>query len=165
MHRPMSDRTTTTFHALSALMLVSVSLLFLGSCGKESGCNVFGSENYDPDAVIDDGSCIEVRDKFIGNYGVNSDCFAAAYLRTISETSDRFIVEVSNIGDTLGTVTALVSGPNITIEQQTVRNNVTVEGAGVYDSIYDNLNLSYRIRDNRSGSQVITNCLEVCVKN
>lgn len=142
-----------------------IAVLLLASCGKNSGCNRFGSENFDPDAVIDDGSCIEMRDKFLGLYSVTSDCRAGAYLRTISETSDRFIVEVTNIGDTLGTVTAEVIANNITIERQTVRTNVTVEGAGIYDSDLNQLDLTIRIRDRRSGIEVITNCLDRCSKN
>jgi len=142
-----------------------MAIVLLASCGSDRGCNRFGSENYDPDAVIDDGSCIEMRDKFLGLYSVSSDCRAGAYLRSVSETSDRFIVEVTNIGDTLGTVTAEVIANNITIERQTVRTNVTVEGAGIYDSDLNELSLTIRIRDRRSGTEVITNCLDRCSKN
>lgn len=142
-----------------------VSVLFLQSCDKQRGCNDFGAENYDPDALIDDGSCIESRDKFIGAYSVYSNCFSNGFLRNISETSDRFVVEVSGINDTLGSVLATVSAQNIVIEQQAVRNGITVEGAGVYDSELNELNLSIRIRDSRTGTMVITNCLENCRKN
>jgi len=155
-------RSLFLFAACTHLLMV---ILLLASCGKDRGCNRFGSENYDPDAVIDDGSCIEMRDKFLGLYSVSSDCRAGAYLRSVSETSDRFIVEVTNIGDTLGTVTAEVIANNITIERQTVRTNVTVEGAGIYDSDLNQLSLTIRIRDRRSGTEVITNCLDRCSKN
>jgi len=148
-----------------ALPLVLTLVLGLDSCGKDAGCNVFGAENYSPDAVIDDGSCIEVRDKFIGQYSVTSDCMVGAYLRTIRETSDRFIVEITNIGDTLGTVTAEVAGPNITIHVQPVRNNVTVEGAGLYFPEENKLSISYTVRDSRSGSLVAFDCLDNCLKN
>lgn len=142
-----------------------MAIVLLASCGSDRGCNRFGSENFDPDAIIDDGSCIEMRDKFLGLYSVSSDCSAGAYLRSVSETSERFIVEVTNIGDTLGTVTAEVIANNITIERQTVRTNVTVEGAGIYDSDLNELSLTIRIRDRRSGTEVITNCLDRCLKN
>lgn len=150
-----------------SLLLPLTAVLMLVSCGKERGCNRFGSDNYDPDAMVDDGSCIEVRDKFLGLYSVTSDCMGGAYLRTISETSERFVVEVTNIGDTLGKVTARVTGKDIVIEPKDfpVRNGVTVEGGGVYDEETGVLNMTVRIRDVRSGSVVITNCYDVCVKN
>lgn len=147
------------------LSLVPSFILVISGCGRESGCNVFGSENYDPEAVVDDGSCIEMRDKFLGQYSVTSDCMAGAYIRSINETGDRFVVEITAMGDTLGTVLGVVAGPDITIDRQTVRTNVTVEGAGVYDTAAHVLDLSIRIRDSRSGGLVITNCLDRCVKN
>lgn len=165
MPRPMSISSFLTHK----LCLVPLSLLFVActvsSCGKDAGCNVFGAENYNPDAVIDDGSCIEVRDKFLGLYSVGSDCIEGSYLRSISETSDRFVVEVSNIEDTLGAVLARVSGENITIDQQVVRNSVTVEGAGVFVADENALSLTIRIRDSRSGIEVIHDCVDYCVKN
>ncbi len=151
---------------MNLLPLTAVSLLVLG-CGKQRGCNVFGSENYDPEAIVDDGSCVEMRDKFLGQYVVTSDCISGAYIRTISETSDRFIVEISAIGDTLGRVKARVSGVNLVLEpeRQTVRSSVTVEGAGVFDEENGILDMSIRIRDSRTGTVVITNCLDRCVRN
>lgn len=151
---------------MNLVPLTAVSLLSIG-CGKQSGCNVFGSENYDPEAIVDDGSCVEMRDKFLGQYAVTSDCISGAYIRTISETSDRFIVEISAIGDTLGRVKARVSGVNLVLEpeRQTVRSSVTVEGAGLFDEENGVLDMSIRIRDSRTGTTIITNCLDRCVKN
>ena len=132
-------------------------------CKKNSGCTEFGTDNYDPEAVIDDGSCIETRDKFIGDFRVNSDCFAADYTRTISVTSERYSVTISNLADTLGTVNAGVFGTDITIEPQSLGAGITIEGAGIY--VEENqVSLSYRIRDSRSGTEVIHDCFEVCTK-
>lgn len=147
---------------LTALMLTSH---LFQSCGKQYGCNSFGADNYDPYAMIDDGSCIEARDKFLGDYSVTSNCSTGAFERTISETADRFVVEISAINDSLGPVLGTVSAENIVISQQIVRNNVTVEGAGVFDLELNELNISLRIRDNRSGTTVITNCFENCRKH
>ncbi len=133
------------------------------SCKKHTGCTEFGSENFDPEAVIDDGSCIHIRDKFIGNFTVNSDCFADNYQRTIVEAIDDNTVVISNLADTLGSVNARVYGENITIELQTVQPSVKVEGAGVYTED-DTISISYRIRDSRSGTEIITDCLEWCSK-
>lgn len=73
------------------------------------------------------------------------------------------MVVISNLADTLGAVDARVYGDNITIELQTVQPSITVEGAGVY-SEENAISLSYRIRDSRSGTEVITDCLEWCSK-
>ncbi len=159
----MLKRTSTVPVFLAAACLGASFIL--GSCGKQRGCNSFGADNYDPDALIDDGSCIETRDKFLGTYTVDSDCFSNGFLRTISQTSERFVVEISSINDTLGSVLATVANQDLFIGQQTVRNGVTVEGAGVYDSELNELNLTIRIRDNRTGTTVIRNCMENCRKN
>jgi len=132
-------------------------------CKKDSGCTEFGTDNYDPEAVIDDGSCIETRDKFLGNFQVSSDCIADDYARAIEVTSERYAVTISNLADTLGTVRADVFGANITIALQTLGTGITVEGAGVY--VEENqISLSYRIRDSRSGTEVIQDCFELCTK-
>ena len=133
------------------------------SCKKYSGCTEFGSENFDPKAVVDDGSCIHLRDKFIGNFSVNSDCFADNYRRTFAEAVDDYSVIISNLADTLGSVQAQVYGKNLTIELQTIQPSITVEGAGVYTE-ENAISLSYRIRDSRNGTEVITDCLEWCSK-
>jgi hypothetical protein len=46
---------------------------------------------------------------------------------------------------------------------QTVGNLITIEGAGVYIED-DAISISYRIRDSRSGTEVILDCLELCQK-
>ena len=137
--------------------------ILASGCKKDSGCTEFGTDNYDPEAVIDDGSCIETRDKFIGDFLVSSDCFAADYARTISVTSERYSVTISNLADTLGTVNADVFGTDITIVLQAIVPGLTVEGAGLYTE-ENQVSISYRIRDTRSGTEVIHDCLEVCTK-
>lgn len=127
------------------------------------GCTKFGSENYDSEAVIDDGSCISIRDKFIGTFAVYSDCFTDTYQRTISVTENDSEVVISNLADTLGDVDAHVFAENITIERQSVGQFLTLEGAGV--ALNDStISLSYRIRENRNGTELIYDCFETCHK-
>lgn len=141
-------------------ILLGATLL---GCRKE-GCTQFGAENYDVDATLDDGSCILVRDKFLGNFQVSSNCFADDYQRTIETTTDQYLVTISNMADTLGTVEAHVWGKDIVIDRQTVRTGVTVEGAGVYVEENDAISLTFRIRDTRSGTEIINDCAEWCTK-
>ncbi len=162
--RPMLNR-HNFLPSTESLAVFVIAAFFLNSCNRKEGCNAFGAENYDSEATIDDGSCIEVRDKFLGSFIVSSDCFTQSYLRTIEITSERFIVSISNISDTLGLVNARVSMNNIIIDPQIVRNGITIDGAGVYDTTANAVSLSYRIRDIRSGTEVIHNCLEWCTKN
>lgn len=140
-----------------------LSALLVTGCKKESGCTKFGTDNYNPDAVIDDGSCIEARDKFLGDFVVNSDCISSVYTRTISATAQRYVVTLSNIADTLGSIDAHVAGTEITIEPQIIAENISIEGAGLY--VEENqISISYRIRDMRSGTEVIHDCFELCTK-
>ncbi len=141
-------------------------LVFIGmaGCKQHSGCTEFGAENYDPDAVLNDGSCIAVSDKFIGNFSVSSDCFQDDYNRQITATSDDHLVIISNLADTLGNVQAQVAGVNITIDVQTVGTFITVEGAGVYVKDNDAISMSYRVRDTRTGTEIIHDCIEWCSK-
>lgn len=132
-------------------------------CKKNAGCTKFGTENYDPDAVINDGSCILVREKFLGTFEVTSDCFENSYLRSISATTSEFVVTISNLADTLGTVQARVYGENITIDLQPIQTGVSIEGAGVFME-EGRISISYRIRDSRSGVELIRDCFEFCDK-
>ena len=148
---------------LRPYLAIFLCAILASGCKKNSGCTEFGTDNYDPEAVIDDGSCIETRDKFLGNFQVSSDCIADDYMREVSVTSKRYTVAISNLSDTLGTVNAEVFGTDITIELQSLGTGITVEGAGLY--VEENtISISYRIRDSRSGIEVIYDCFEVCTK-
>ena len=51
------------------LLLIGVGTgMTLTGCKEEVGCTNRTSDNYNPDAVRDDGSCISARDKFLGVY-------------------------------------------------------------------------------------------------
>ena len=131
---------------------------------KSEGCTNFAAENYDPDATSNDGSCILTRDKFLGEFNVTSDCLANDYTRRISATQNEYVVVISNLSDTLGDVQASVFGENISIETQNVSNLITVEGAGVYITENQTISITYRIRDSRSGMEVVHDCFEICSK-
>ena len=147
---------------MKVIWIFLIATAFIGC--KNEGCTNFAAENYDPDATSNDGSCILTRDKFLGEFNVNSDCFANDYPRNISTTQNEYVVVISNLADTLGDVQASVFGENITIELQTISNLITVEGAGVYVTENQTISMTYRIRDNRNGMEVIHDCFETCSK-
>lgn len=132
-------------------------------CKKNVGCTQFGTDNYDPDAVVDDGSCILARDKFVGQFNVVSDCTESDYTRTIGTTPDEFVVAINNIADSLGSVDARIYGKNITIDRQAIGNNITVEGAGIFTED-STISITYRIRDQQNGTLQIIDCVETCTR-
>jgi hypothetical protein len=54
--------------SLSHFLLFSVAFLALNSCLPEPGCMDLTAENYNPEAEENDGSCIDSREKLIGDY-------------------------------------------------------------------------------------------------
>lgn len=143
---------------------IFITICVFYGCKKNTGCTQFGYENYDSDAIVDDGSCIHVKDKFLGTFSVNSDCFSNSYQTVITETQDDYILAITNLGDTLPIVRANIYGNNITIEPQTIGVGVSIEGAGIYLE-EASISLSYRIRDSRSGTELVTDCFQTCTKS
>lgn len=147
---------------IRCLALIGILLFFASGCKKQAGCTKFGSENYDPDAIIEDGSCILEREKFLGTFTVNSDC-QDPYNCTIAEADGDANVVIQGLADTLGEVIAHVYYENLTIEQQQVNTSVTIEGAGVYLGD-DSVSVSFRMRRIQNGQETVYDCFEVFVK-
>ena len=50
-------------------LLLILGSLFIVSCGDKEGCTDPSSENYDPDAIFDDGSCVTYnRTQYYADY-------------------------------------------------------------------------------------------------
>lgn len=123
-----------SFPVLTVLGLcVAISL---SSCREESGCTNRTSDNYNPDAVRDDGSCLSARDKFLGVYsilhiqwnGAVRDSFPnfenpTPRFMTVAEDELREPkddIKLLNFGKDSLTVRALVDKNFITIPQQSL---------------------------------------------
>ena len=59
-----------TFNLALILSLFLFSLSF-GFSSCKTGCTNPKSDNYNPDATKDDGTCVAWRDKFIASYLIN----------------------------------------------------------------------------------------------
>lgn len=131
----------------------------LTSCQK-GGCTVEQSDNYDPEAKKDDGSCIPWRNKFIGTYAVTETCtgdtpVSFTLVISASSTSETGLIFTNPSGFTFfGNVTARTM---LTIPNQQVNvdgDAFNLSGSGTID---DNalLRLTYTI----SFGILSTNCV------
>lgn len=76
---------------LPPLMIIFGCLTF-NSCTKEEvyGCTNPESENFNPDATVDDGSCTYIRDRFLGTYKStgNQFCDEELFVGTLTIVED-----------------------------------------------------------------------------
>ena len=135
------DRSITPL--LLVVLLIS-SITFLG-CREETGCTNRTADNYNADAVRDDGSCINARDKFLGVYSVLHICWPDTMLplpryMTLAEDDLRELeddIKMLNFGADSITVRALINKNVLTIPRQdlNVRGNpMTFRGEGHIDN-------------------------------
>lgn len=100
--------------ALPALLAASLSMT---ACQKEKGCKDSSSINYNPDAVVDDGSCEYPYTRFLGTYAVtenysSSGCGSGSdsYTLIISEGSYYSEIIVTGLGGGMASVKFIVEG-------------------------------------------------------
>ena len=117
--------------SIGLVCFVAGAILTSG-CNEETGCTNQTADNYNPDAVRDDGSCITARDKFLGVYSVLHIHWPDTMLplpryMTIAEDELREAeddVKILNFGLDSITVRALIDKNFITIPTQ----NLSVRG-------------------------------------
>lgn len=138
-------------------LFLSVTLF---SCSQKEGCTEFGAENYDPDAIMNDGSCIQVYDKFVGDYMVDSDCYLGFYRMTVEKTNDDYKVKFVGLADTLYAIEAEIIANDFVIRQLEIRHHVYLEGAGT--AVDGGISMSYHVRDETGAEPVLKDCLLWC---
>lgn len=102
----------------------------MSGCKEEVGCTTRTSDNYNPDAVRDDGSCINSRDKFLGIYSILHINWPDSFPDQLNQQT-RFMtiaqddlreqeddVKILNFGTDSLTVRALISRQRLTIPRQ-----------------------------------------------
>ena len=118
-------------------------------CKEEVGCTTRTSDNYNPDAVRDDGSCINARDKFLGIYSILHINWPDSFPNQLDQQT-RYMtiaqdnlreqaddIKILNFGSDSLTVRALVSRQTLRIPRQdlSVRGiPMTFRGEGHIDN-------------------------------
>ncbi len=109
-------------------LVIIGSAILINGCNEETGCTNRTSDNYNADAIRDDGSCINARDKFLGIYDVlhihwPDSMLPQPRLMTIAEDELRETeddVKILNFGEDSLTVRALINKHVLTIPQQSL---------------------------------------------
>ncbi len=115
---------------LSLFLVLSFGMVSLTSCSKKKGCTDPTSDTFDPDAEVEDGSCIPAKEKFLGTYSVIESCASGNYDYTITITesaSDEASVVITNFGAFGSPIVADVSQSEIFVNNQSIQYN----GAGL----------------------------------
>ena len=107
------------------LFILTVSVLCLAivaGCDKKRGCTDNYSDNFDPEAVQDDDTCIPTREKFVGEYDgfgtieigpdtlVSYDQVVLNFVDTTAIGPTGLIIGISNFDVPLVALSATVTG-------------------------------------------------------
>jgi len=147
---------------IGLIAIAIMTVIFLSGC-SDSGCTNIFSDNYDEDAIKDDGSCILAREKFIGTFLVNENCESGldGYELDIYESdlydNEVAIVNLNNVG---GTVYAIIEEDFLEIpDQRELDSGAKYIGSG---SIIENsLAISFSVQ---SYDGYVDNCTFAGVK-
>ena len=148
---------TPNLALILSLFLFSLSFGF-SSCAK-TGCTNPKSDNYNPDATKDDGTCVAWRDKFIASYLINSDNCSTSPGSTYTLSLTASAVDLDKVLFTDGYLQweGEVSSENeITIPNQTGNANgsaFTISGNCTISDV--NLTMNYTISTNGQAASCV----------
>jgi hypothetical protein len=150
-----------SFAQLVLLLVLSVGFLTVG-CEKDvEGCTDPAAETFNPDANIDDGTCIYARDKFLGTYQVTEACTSGDYSYSIIITESSTSIDAIVIGNfgNFSTTVNLVATVNSSsdISFQYTQDGVTFAGGGTLTG--NTMTLTYQASGGFTDS-----CTMTCLK-
>ncbi|MCB9284124.1 MAG: hypothetical protein H6563_08640 [Lewinellaceae bacterium] len=123
-------------HLFAGFALVALSTGALTGCQPE-GCTDPMSDNYDPKAKKNDGSCVPWRDKFIASYSGINGCAGSAnqdvsiLITESGTTEDGVVITVSGSGMVFTATVSTKTG--LTIPDQQINyqgGTVNISGSG-----------------------------------
>lgn len=112
-------------------VLVSVSF---SSCERKEGCTDPLADNYDPSAELENGTCINAREKFVGVYLAYDNClfvqknYVCQIVKSNANLTDIFIINIHNLN--APPVRATVVGSTFVIPSQQLPGFRRFQGSG-----------------------------------
>lgn len=110
------------------------ALLSTTSCNKKEGCTDPLADNFDPSAELENNTCINAREKFVGVYLAYDNCafvqknYVVEILKSNSNLTDILIYNIHNLSAL--PVRAKVTGSSFVIRNQNISQTRRIEGSG-----------------------------------
>jgi hypothetical protein len=141
-------------HKFFAFALIVSTLSLSTSCTKTEGCTDPTAENYDPEAELENNTCVTQRQKFLGLYLANGLCSLGSgsqqqgyYVEVRKSNQNLYDILLFNVGNLFNNpVVATVNRTLITIERQDP-DAVGRYISGTGSIVGTEITLSYKIRD------------------
>lgn len=145
------------------LLIFSISFVMMLSSGcAVEGCTDPMSDNFDPEATEDDGTCIPWRDKFVAQYTVGENCPGGNFnyeINIVPGAAGPTAIIINNFGETGEPVNATVDGINVNIPNQNINSqgaSISVNGSGSINGNLLIINYSFEVAG--QGATCTMNC-------
>jgi len=115
-------------------LFLIIALLSATSCNKKEGCTDPLADNFDPSAELENNTCINAREKFVGVYLAYDNCafvqknYVVEILKSNSNLTDILIYNIHNLSAM--PVKAKVTGSSFVIRNQNISQTRRIEGSG-----------------------------------
>ncbi len=145
-----------------ALLILSfIALGLVGTGCSKMGCTNPYSDNYDPEASEEDGSCVPFSAKFLGEYRVEESCTIGnfGYLMTLNDVASDTSLVINGLGQYKTAIRARVNASALVIPSQTFTEQgveLTLSGDGTLDGQIMTISYTYLFNGKPGGACVLT---------